>query len=117
MPFIVRCAALRCQIECRNRRGSDKKGRKVTALQWLGRGEQLLVTTNDSRVRLVHMDDYSLSCKYKGNMNGNMQIRASCSPDFAYVICGSEDNSVYIWRTLHDQFTPSNPRYGSRHHL
>ena len=47
------------QVECRNRSGSLRKGRKVTGLDFARGGSHLLVTTNDSRVRLIALDDYS----------------------------------------------------------
>ena len=60
---------------------------------------QLLVSTNDSRLRLCRLDDYSLVCKYKGLRNKSMQIKASFSSDGSHVICGSENGAVHIWRT------------------
>lgn len=38
---------------------------------------QLLVTSNDSRIRLYDVRDLSLVCKYKGNFNIQSQIKAS----------------------------------------
>ena len=38
---------------------------------------QLLVTSNDSRVRLYNLKDHTLSCKYKGCVNTSSQIRAT----------------------------------------
>lgn len=61
---------------------------------------QLLVSTNDSRLRLCRLDDYSLVCKYKGLKNKSMQIKASFSNDGGHVISGSEGGAVYIWNTL-----------------
>ena len=55
---------------------------------------QLLVTTNDSRIRLIKMDDFSMTCKYKGHVNDNMQIEAQFCNDGSHIICGSEDNCV-----------------------
>lgn len=86
-------------IECRNRHGKDKKGRKVTGLQFSPDGKQLLVTTNDSRIRLFDMDDYSCTMKFKGLSNDELQIRASFSDDGKHIICGSNDAFVYIWST------------------
>jgi len=57
--------------------------------------QRLLVTSNDSRIRMY--DGYALSCKYKGLKNLNGQIRASFGPDGAFIVCGSEDSRVYIW--------------------
>ena len=47
------------KVDCRNRRGKSSKGRKVTGFHFINNGEDLLVTTNDSRLRLIHMDDFS----------------------------------------------------------
>ncbi len=65
------------QVECRNRKGSMKRGRKVTGLEFINSGSHLLVTTNDSRLRLISMEDFSMTHKYKGLVNKTCQIRAS----------------------------------------
>lgn len=57
----------------------------------------LLITSNDSRVRLY--DGYTLRAKYKGHSNKSTQIKASFSPKGDYVICGSDDGLAYIWST------------------
>jgi hypothetical protein len=54
-----------------------KKGRKVTGLVFTDGGTDLLVSTNDSRCRLVHLDDYSMVFKYKGLVNKNVHIHGS----------------------------------------
>jgi len=61
--------------------------------------QQLLVSTNDSRVRLFQMETFSQLCKFKGLSNENMQIRSSFSSDGKYVISGSENGFVHIWNT------------------
>ncbi|NWH20231.1 WDR44 protein, partial [Grus americana] len=63
---------------------------------------EILVTSNDSRIRLYDLRDLSLSMKYKGYVNGSSQIKASFSHDFTYIVSGSEDKYVYIWSTYHD---------------
>lgn len=65
------------QVECRNRHGRMRRGRKVTGLQFMPAGEHLLVTTNDSRTRLINTDDFSSTCKFKGVVNTRMQIRST----------------------------------------
>jgi WD40 repeat protein len=67
--------------------------------------QQLLVTTNDSRVRLFQMETFSQLCKFKGLMNENMQIRSSFSWDGKYVVSGSENGHVHIWNTSNDYET------------
>ena len=46
-----------------------------------------------------------LTCKFKGAQIEQSQIRASFSPDGKHIICGSEDNYIYIWRAT--DFSPS----------
>ncbi len=38
---------------------------------------QILVTSNDSRIRIYDLRDLSLSCKFKGYNNNSSQIRAT----------------------------------------
>ena len=85
------------QVDCRNRHGKYRKGKKVTNLEFNGDGSQLLITTNDSRLRLYDMNDYSMIKKFKGLYNDELQIKAKFSPDYKYIICGSENEMTYIW--------------------
>eukprot|EP00592_Proboscia_alata_P007568 CAMPEP_0194363800 /NCGR_PEP_ID=MMETSP0174-20130528/11653_1 /TAXON_ID=216777 /ORGANISM="Proboscia alata, Strain PI-D3" /LENGTH=1043 /DNA_ID=CAMNT_0039137453 /DNA_START=45 /DNA_END=3179 /DNA_ORIENTATION=+ len=60
---------------------------------------QMLVTTNDSRIRLFALDDYSLICKYKGATNSSMQIAAVFSESGDKIVSGSDVGNVYTWST------------------
>nr|KAF6493224.1 WD repeat domain 44 [Molossus molossus] len=82
------------QIHVRSTRGRNKVGRKITGIEPLPGENKILVTSNDSRIRLYDLRDLSLSMKYKGYVNSSSQIKASFS--------GSEDKYVYIWSTYHD---------------
>lgn len=64
--------------------------------------DKILVTSNDSRVRLYDLRDLNLSCKYKGYLNTSSQIKASFSHDGKYIIAGSENQCIYVWKTNHD---------------
>uniref|UniRef100_H2ZDE7 WD repeat-containing protein 44 n=1 Tax=Ciona savignyi TaxID=51511 RepID=H2ZDE7_CIOSA len=87
------------QIHVRSSRGRNTKGHKITGIEPLPSEHKILVTSNDSRVRLYDLRDLSLTCKYKGLTNMSSQIKASFSHDCKYIVCGSEDKSVYIWKT------------------
>ena len=95
------------QIHVRSAHGKNAKGSKVTGVQALHYppGDptaevKLLVTSNDSRVRVYNLRDKGLELKLKGNENSCSQIHASFSDDAKYIICGSEDRKVYIWPTI-----------------
>jgi len=100
-------------IDARNRSGKYQQGRKVTGLVWLpatvqrsktsrdGKNArpQLLVTTNDSRMRLFQMQTFHQVCKFKGLANESLQLAGSFSSDGKYVVAPSETGHVYIWNT------------------
>ncbi|KFY25006.1 hypothetical protein V493_04893, partial [Pseudogymnoascus sp. VKM F-4281 (FW-2241)] len=90
------------QIHVRSSRGRNAKGSKITGIRTAtspGGDVQILVSSNDSRVRLYALRDKSLAAKFRGHVNAVSQIRASFSDDGRYVICASEDRRTYIWST------------------
>lgn len=90
------------QIHVRSTRGRNKVGRKITGIEPLPGENKILVTSNDSRIRLYDLRDLSLSMKYKGYVNSSSQIKASFSHDYSFIVSGSEDKYIYIWSTYHD---------------
>ena len=90
------------QIHVRSTRGKNATGRKITGIEPMPNEDKILVTSNDSRIRLYDLRDLNLSCKYKGYVNDSQQIKASFSHDGKYIISGSENQSIYIWKTHHD---------------
>ncbi|XP_032886751.1 WD repeat-containing protein 44 [Amblyraja radiata] len=90
------------QIHVRSTRGRNRVGRKITGIEPLPGENKILVTSNDSRIRLYDLRDLSISMKYKGYMNSSSQIKASFSHDHTYIMSGSEDSYFYIWSTYHD---------------
>ncbi|KAK8154643.1 WD40-repeat-containing domain protein [Phyllosticta citrichinensis] len=94
------------QLHVKSNRGKNSKGSKITGIQVMQTtpgapaGEvKLLVSSNDSRIRLYSFRDKGLEIKFRGQENNYSQIRASFSDDAKYVICGSEDHKAYIWST------------------
>ncbi|KAK8857016.1 WD repeat-containing protein [Apiospora arundinis] len=94
------------QIHVRSSRGKNAKGSKITGIQAMAfppsdpNGEvKVLITSNDSRIRIYGLHDKLLDLKFKGHENTCNQIRASFSDDGNYIICGSEDRKSFIWST------------------
>lgn len=88
------------QIHVRSTRGQNAKGSKITGIQAYNAATgdvKILVTSNDSRIRVYNFRDKSLELKLRGNLNTSSQIRASLSEDVRYIVCGSEDRKTYIW--------------------
>ncbi|KAK4224490.1 hypothetical protein QBC38DRAFT_16449 [Podospora fimiseda] len=114
------------QIHVRSSRGKNAKGSKITGIQTMvlppqnssgapthvpppsnashvsdlenSSGEvRVLVTSNDSRIRIYSIRDNSLDIKLKGHENSCSQIAATFSDDGKYVICGSEDRKAFVW--------------------
>ncbi|KAG4254672.1 hypothetical protein BFJ72_g15194 [Fusarium proliferatum] len=92
------------QIYARSSRAKSTKSCKVTGIQTLGipgdLGSQqvkVLITSNDSRVRVYDLNNKLPQAKFKGLKNQSSQIHAHFSDDGKYIICGSEDRNAYIW--------------------
>jgi len=60
---------------------------------------QLLVTTNDSRVRLVGLNDLRILRKYKGVQNSCLQIESHMSESGDFIAIGSDSRNCTIWNT------------------
>ncbi|KAK3301699.1 uncharacterized protein B0T15DRAFT_577969 [Chaetomium strumarium] len=118
---------LNSQIHVRSSRGKNAKGSKITGIQTMnipppnaidslgspaqssasassaptdagGSGDvRVLVTSNDSRIRIYNLRDKTLEVKLKGHENVCSQIAATFSDDGKYVICGSEDRKTFLW--------------------
>ncbi len=73
--------------------------RNLTTMKKKQVKKQLLVTTNDSRLRLVGMNDYCMVRKFKGNLNTRFQIKARFSESGEFIISGSENRTCTVWNT------------------
>jgi len=114
------------QVHVRSSRGKNAKGSKITNIQTISvpppnpldppptgstsqssieapQGEVgVLITSNDSRIRIYSLREKTLDLKLKGHENSCSQIAASFSDDGKYVICGSEDRKAFIWSLFGD---------------
>ncbi|CAF1510829.1 unnamed protein product [Adineta ricciae] len=99
-------------------RKKRKKPYKITGIESMSSDNaKVLITSNDSRIRLYNIRSKEIERKYRGYSNQSSQIRASFSHDDQYIISGSEDSWFYIWRTepnTNDNNTPINSRLTRR---
>jgi hypothetical protein len=108
---------LQSQIHVKSTRGQNAKGSKITGIQAISwppgsnRGEvKLLVTSNDSRIRVYNCKDKTLEMKFRAHENNVSQIKASFADDTGHIICGSEDRKAYIWSTTMPEGERKNQR-------
>ncbi|CAL9780727.1 unnamed protein product [Musa acuminata subsp. burmannicoides] len=84
------------RIELQNKKKKSRH-KKITGFQFApGSSSKVLVTSADSRVRIL--DNDALVHKFKGFRNTSSQISAYWTANGRYVICASEDSHVYVWR-------------------
>ncbi|XP_019465152.1 PREDICTED: WD repeat-containing protein 44-like isoform X1 [Lupinus angustifolius] len=84
------------QINLKNRKKKSNR-KKITGFQFApGSSTEVLITSADSRIRVV--DGVDLVHKYKGFGNANSQISASLTGNGKYIVSASEDSYVYIWK-------------------
>ena len=76
--------------------GKYAQGRKITNIEFVNR-TQALITTNDSRIRLVNISDGKMIQKYKNHVNEEYMIRSFADETNDLIISASEDGYVYIW--------------------
>jgi WD40 repeat protein len=94
------------QLHVKSTRGQNAKGSKITGIQatyWPPGSEsgevKLLISSNDSRLRVYNFKDKSLEMKFRGHENNCSQIRGAFADSSGHIICGSEDRKTYIWST------------------
>ncbi|KAH7384331.1 WD40-repeat-containing domain protein [Phaeosphaeria sp. MPI-PUGE-AT-0046c] len=105
------------QMHVKSTRGQNAKGSKITGIQatyWPPGSEsgeiKLLISSNDSRLRLYNFKDKSLEMKFRGHENNCSQIRGGFADSSGHVICGSEDRKAYIWSTTAPEGEKRNQR-------
>ncbi|GAV89678.1 WD40 domain-containing protein [Cephalotus follicularis] len=86
----------KCQINLQNKKKKAHQ-KKITGFQFApGSSSEVLITSADSRVRVI--DGVDLIHKFKGFRNTNSQISASLTANGKYIVSASEDSYVYIWK-------------------
>lgn len=85
------------QLDVRSRRAKNAQGKKICGFRFYGKSDKVIISSNDSRLRLYRLDDKSVLTKFVGHSNSESRYKASFAPGGRYVLCGSESRTVYIW--------------------
>ena len=83
-------------FSCKNRIGKNSFGKKITSIEFFNKNNAI-ISSCDSRIRLMSMNDGKIIHKYKGYLNENSMIRSSIDFNYDIIISGSEDGYCYVW--------------------
>ena len=81
-------------VRNKNKKGSMKK--KITDIKFITKNE-ILVTTNDNRIRLMNINDGSVIQKFKGHKNMEGMLKCDFCENYEIIISPSEDRYIYLW--------------------
>ena len=90
---------------CKNKFGKNSLGKKVTSINFINK-KNAIISTCDSSVRLISMDEGKYLSKYKGNINEKGMIKSDIDYSNDIIITGSENGFCYTWNIL-----PENEKY------
>lgn len=70
-----------------------------------------MVTTNDSRIRLIDTASFKQIRKFKGFKNDKVHIKSDYCYEREMILSGSEDGKIYIWNKTYNYIPPVNPKF------
>lgn len=85
------------QLDVRSRRAKNARGKKICGFRFYSRTDKVLISSNDSRLRLYRLDDKSVLSKFLGHQNSESHLNGSFAPGGRFVLCASESKMVHIW--------------------
>ena len=80
----------------RNKKGKGSINRKITDMQFLTK-TQILITTNDNRIRILNIKDGSTIQKFKGHTNSEGMLKCAYCENYEIIMSPSEDKYIYLW--------------------
>ena len=92
----------KASFNCRNRIGKNSMGKKITSIEFLNKNYSV-ISSSDSRIRLISMNDGKLVHKYKGYSNEDSWIKSSIDYNYDVIITGSENGFCYVWNIYDEE--------------
>ena len=99
--FDLNTLSLDVEVDCRNRQGSTSSGRKVVGLHWSRDSTCVVVSSCDSRIRVVLVSDLSRRTKFKSSYFTNENLFLSAvfgPPEDERIISVSESGYLCSWQ-------------------
>ena len=97
-------------FSCKNRIGKNSFGKKITSIEFFNK-KDAVISSCDSRIRLISMNDGKIIHKYKGYLNENSMIRSCIDYNYDIIITGSDDGFCYVWNIHSDEKKNLNYEY------
>lgn len=75
--------------------------------------KDVLITTNDSRLRIINLDDCIQKVKFKGHLGENLQLQPALNCQENRISLGSENGNIYIFeleRTINNLYKEAKPQ-------
>ncbi|EAN32256.1 WD domain G-beta repeat protein [Theileria parva strain Muguga] len=125
--YDVKDLSLVATFMCRNNKGFNKEGRTVSGIEWNKKENFILVTTMDSRIRLLSLTNSDSSSgislrllkkekklefveKFKGHINKRRGFKARfLGTNEEFVICPCETGRILIWCIVSPSYYPEEP--------
>ena len=80
----------------RNKKGKGSMDKKITGMKFLTK-TQILVTTNDNRIRILNINNGDVIQKFRGHKNTEGMLKCDYCENYELIISPSEDKYVYLW--------------------
>ncbi|MCQ2819536.1 MAG: hypothetical protein MJ252_19915 [archaeon] len=85
-----------CSFTVKNKIGKNFRGKKVTFIEFINKNNAI-ITTADSIIRQISFPEGKLISKFKGHVNEQFMLKATCEHLNDLIISGSENGNCYIW--------------------
>ncbi|OMJ19932.1 WD repeat domain-containing protein 83 [Smittium culicis] len=121
--FSMLCMLLEDQYSIAKRRGSrqrsaiqvleESKDKSVTCVSETSDSNCLLVSTLDSKIRLLDKSNGTCLNTFTGHDNSKYRIKSCLDSTDEFVVSGSENNCIVAWDILHSNSGISLPGHSS----
>lgn len=89
---------------------NNKEKSKITSIEFINK-EHIIVTVNDSIIRLIKISNGQVLKEFKGNKNCDTLIKSSFDEIYNYILSSSDDGKITIWSNNKKERDLNNIKY------